>query len=205
MDVIVVTELARALGVLAACGVVALLAASLCGHTPRRPPLGDFDNNEIVDCGVIRSEHQVAPSVVRLRAAFERGLTRTHAARLAQLRRLRALLTENRDAIVAAVRADLGKPDFEILATEYYLLLHEIDEACANLHAWMTPRSVPSPVGVLPARSAIAYEPLGVVLIIAPWNYPVNLALAPLIGSIAAGTICVYKVIALFVRVSVCV
>ena len=70
---------------------------------------------------------------------------------------------------------------------------HEIKTARKNLGKWMRPRKHLSPVLIAPSRSAIHYQPLGQTLIIAPWNYPIQLALSPLVGSIAAGNVTVIK------------
>ncbi len=130
---------------------------------------------------------------LHLRAGFDSGRTRPAAFRLEQLGRLRALLTENSDALERALAADLRKPDPEGYATDIGFALGEIDLARKGLRRWMKPRRVPTPLKVRPAQSRVVPEPLGVVLIIAPWNYPVQLALAPLAAAIAAGNAALVK------------
>src|SRR5690606_42140651 len=129
---------------------------------------------------------RIPERVARLRAAFASGRTRPEAWRREQLERLRALLRENQDALVAALHADLRKPDIEGWSTDVAFTLAEVDLALANLRRWMKPRRVPTPLKLRPARSWVQPEPLGVVLVIAPWNYPIHLALAPLAAAPAA-------------------
>ncbi|MEB2345050.1 MAG: aldehyde dehydrogenase family protein [Deltaproteobacteria bacterium] len=131
--------------------------------------------------------------VARLRATFDAGRTRPAAYRLAQLDRLRALLHENGDALVRALEADLRKPDPEGWVTDVGFAIGEIDIARKQLRRWMKPRRVATPLQIQPARSWIVPEPVGVVLVIAPWNYPVQLALAPLAAAIAAGNAALIK------------
>jgi aldehyde dehydrogenase (NAD+) len=131
--------------------------------------------------------------VARLRASFDAGRTRPLAWRREQLQALRALLTENADALLAALRADLRKPDVESWTTELSFTIGEIDLARKKLHSWAKPRRLPTPLPLQPGRSWLVPEPLGVVLIIAPWNYPLQLALAPLVSALAAGNAAVVK------------
>jgi len=134
------------------------------------------------------------PAVVeRLRAAFEGGHTRPLEWRRSQLQALERMLAERGDALVEALRADLGKPTLEAWATDVGAVRQEAALARKRLARWTRPEKVPTPLQVRPARSRIVREPLGVVLIIAPWNYPVQLLLAPLVGAIAAGNAAVLK------------
>jgi aldehyde dehydrogenase (NAD+) len=129
----------------------------------------------------------------RLRAGFESGRTRSAEWRLGQLERLRALLTENGDTLVRALEADLRKPDPEGWVTDVGFTIGDIDLARKQLRRWMKPRRVGTPLKLQPGRSWLVPEPLGVVLVIAPWNYPVQLALAPLAAAIAAGNCALVK------------
>jgi aldehyde dehydrogenase (NAD+) len=131
--------------------------------------------------------------VARLRAGFASGRTRPAEWRLGQLARLRALLTENTGALVRALETDLRKPDPEGYATDIAFTLGDLDVARKQLRRWMKPRRVGTPLKLQPARSWIVAEPVGVVLVIAPWNYPVQLALAPLAAAIAAGNCALVK------------
>ncbi len=128
-----------------------------------------------------------------LRFSFESGLTRPEAWRREQLRRLRVVLLERASDWEAALHADLGKSSTEAQLTELGFLVAEIDHALAQLSRWMRPRRVSVPVAVQPATAKIVPEPLGVALVIAPWNYPLMLALSPVIGALAAGNAVIIK------------
>ncbi|MFF4657889.1 aldehyde dehydrogenase family protein [Streptomyces sp. NPDC001381] len=132
-------------------------------------------------------------TVARLRAAFAAGRTRPLSWRKAQLRSLRALLTERQTEFAAALHADLGKSATEARLTETGFVVHEIDHTLRHLDRWLRPRRVPVPLSLAPARARTVREPLGTVLIISPWNYPSMLALAPLVGALAAGNCAVIK------------
>jgi len=103
------------------------------------------------------------------------------------------MLVEREADFEAALHADLGKPGIESQITEIGFLLGEIDHTLAHLTKWMHPRKVNVPLVVQPASAKVILEPLGVVLVIAPWNYPLMLALSPVIGAIAAGNAAVVK------------
>ena len=132
-------------------------------------------------------------SIARLRASFDSGKTRPEEWRRGQLERLKAMVEENESAINEALQADLGKSGFEARMTEVGTVLSEIHHAMSRLKSWMEPRRISTPLSNQPGHSRIVHEPLGVVLIIAPWNYPVNLVLTPLIGAIAAGNCAAIK------------
>ncbi|MFJ8109009.1 aldehyde dehydrogenase family protein [Streptomyces sp. NPDC096132] len=141
-------------------------------------------------------EHPTATAgetVTRLRAAFATGRTRPLSWRKAQLRALRTLLTDHRAEFAAALHADLGKSRTEAHLTETGFVVKEIDHTLRHLDRWLRPRRVPVPLTLAPARARTVREPLGTVLIISPWNYPLMLALAPLVGALAAGNCAVIK------------
>jgi aldehyde dehydrogenase (NAD+) len=131
--------------------------------------------------------------VAAAREAFDRGVTKPRAWRVAQLRALRALLVEHEGEIAAALRSDLGKSATEAWVTETGFVVREIDHTVRHLRAWTAPRRVRVPLSLAPGRARVVREPLGVVLVIAPWNYPVQLCLAPLVGALAAGNAVVLK------------
>jgi aldehyde dehydrogenase (NAD+) len=134
------------------------------------------------------------PALVRsVRAAFDSGRTRPMAWRLAQLRGLRRLLTENVAAVEEALRLDLGRPRLEALMAEVHAAVPEVDAAIAGLAAWTAEEAVETPPALLPASSCVQRQPLGVVLVIAPWNYPIALALNSAVAAIAAGNACIIK------------
>ena len=135
----------------------------------------------------------VAKTVAMLRDTFDSGKTRPAAWRKTQLKALRQLLTEGQDEIAEAMRHDLGKAPAEGWVTEVRLVQRELTHMLGHLGAWMRPDHVHVPVVLQPARAKIVAEPLGVVLVIAPWNYPIQLLLLPMAAAIAAGNTVVGK------------
>ncbi|MFC8676520.1 aldehyde dehydrogenase family protein [Streptomyces griseorubiginosus] len=137
---------------------------------------------------------QPADVVARLRATFRSGRTKPVAWRTTQLRRLRELLTENGTELAAALHADLGKSSTEAFRTEIDFTIREIDHTLDHLTDWLRPESAPVPAHLgADATAWTQYDPLGVVLVIAPWNYPAQLLLAPVVGALAAGNAVVAK------------
>ncbi|MFJ9059870.1 aldehyde dehydrogenase family protein [Streptomyces sp. NPDC102409] len=134
-----------------------------------------------------------ADVVARLRAAFRTGRTRDLAWRTDRLTRLRALLTERGDDLAEALRADLGKSRKEAYRTEIDFTVREIDHTLEHLAEWLRPEPAPVPAALAKATASTVQDPLGVVLVIAPWNYPVQLLLAPVAGALAAGNTVVAK------------
>lgn len=113
--------------------------------------------------------------------------------RKSALMRLRNLLEENEAEILEALAKDLGKPSFEAYTAEIYIVLKEISHALRSLKKWMKPKRASAGLLNFPGRARIHYRPRGVVLIIAPWNYPLQLLLSPLVGALAAGNHAVLK------------
>jgi aldehyde dehydrogenase (NAD+) len=134
-----------------------------------------------------------AAVVARARAGYDAGLIRGIEARKAQLRQLHRLLSEGEDALLKALAADLGKPAIEAYSTEIGFTLNEVDHALAHLDAWVRPARVRVPANLRPGRAWTVPEPLGVVAVIAPWNYPVQLAFGPMVAALAAGNAVVLK------------
>ncbi len=134
-----------------------------------------------------------AALVARLRETFDSGKTRPLAWRREQLQAMRKMLTEREPELLEALAADLGKPRLEAWATDIGFVISEIDHALKHLRRWTRPTRVRTPLVTKPARARLVPEPLGVVLVIAPWNYPVQLALAPMVGALAAGNAVVLK------------
>ena len=135
----------------------------------------------------------VAPAVARARELFDSGATRPLAWRLEQLGSLRRMLAERRADFAEALVSDLGKHRTESQLTEIGFVTAEAAHLERNLAAWLRPRRVAVPLAVRPARAWTELTPLGVVLVIGPWNYPVQLLLAPLAGALAAGNTVVLK------------
>lgn len=131
--------------------------------------------------------------VQSLRQTFDSGRTRPLDWRIAQLQALDAMITERADDLIDALAADLGKPVPETRLLELGPIQAEISHTIKHLAQWAAPHKVPTSTNLMPASSKVIPEPLGVVLVIAPWNYPVQLLLTPLIGALAAGNTVLLK------------
>ena len=125
------------------------------------------------------------------RQYFATGATKNLDFRIEQLKKLKAAIKEREPEIIQALNQDLGKPELE--AYIELAVLQDINEAIKNLKSWAKPKKVKTPLTQFPASAYIQSEPLGVVLIISPWNYPFSLMIAPLIGAIAAGNCAIVK------------
>ena len=110
-----------------------------------------------------------------------------------KLERLEAAFLRRRDDIKAALYDDFRKHPSEVDLTEVFPVTSEIKHARRHLSRWMRPHRVSTPMALLGARSYVHYEPKGVVLIIAPWNFPINLTFGPLVAAIAAGNCVMIK------------
>ncbi len=132
-------------------------------------------------------------SLEKMRQYFNGGATRSYAFRKEQLKKLKASILNHEQDLYAALYADLKKSPEEVWATETGMVLAELSTAIKNLRDWMEPESVTTNLLNLPSSSKVLKEPLGVVLIIGPWNYPFQLLINPLIGAIAAGNCVVLK------------
>ncbi|MEN6428994.1 MAG: aldehyde dehydrogenase [Phycisphaerales bacterium] len=124
---------------------------------------------------------------------FASGSTRSFAFRDRMLGRLAEAICDRQEDVLAALAADLGKSKVEGYATEVGLCRAEITYVRKNLKKWMKPRRVPGPKLFPLSRCRVVPEPLGVCLVISPWNYPFALAILPLIACIAAGNCAVLK------------
>ncbi|RKD30545.1 aldehyde dehydrogenase [Thermohalobacter berrensis] len=124
---------------------------------------------------------------------FEKGITKNISFRMEMLKHLKKVILENEKLILKALKDDLNKPPFEAYATEIGIVLDEIDYVIKNLKNWTKPKKVKTPIFHFLSKSFIYPEPYGVVLIIAPWNYPFQLVLSPLIGAIAGGNCAIIK------------
>jgi aldehyde dehydrogenase (NAD+) len=133
------------------------------------------------------SPTEPAAIVEGLRAAFEAGTTTTVRWRREQLLGLQRMLGEQERRFTDALEADLGKSATEAYLTEIGVTNSGLDHILRHLDNWMLPTRVKVPVTQKPGRAEIVHEPLGVVAVIAPWNYPVHLVIAPLAAALSAG------------------
>jgi aldehyde dehydrogenase (NAD+) len=136
---------------------------------------------------------QAESTVERLRRAYASGRTRPLEWRKQQLEQLDRLMQSHEADLAEALARDLGKSRFETVLAETGFVSAEARYALKHLDSWARPRRVPTPLLAQPARSWIRAEPKGVVLIIAPWNYPVSMVFAPLVGALAAGNAAILK------------
>jgi len=132
-------------------------------------------------------------TVTALRRSFDEGLTRPIAWRKEALRAMKRLVAEGEPELLDAMHADLGKPAVEARLTDLSFVQAEVDVMLKHLERWTRPEHVSVPAVQQPGRATIVREPLGVALVIAPWNYPVQLLLVPMAAAIAAGNCVVGK------------
>ena len=127
------------------------------------------------------------------RDSYDRGTTKPAEWRVATLRRMKQLLVEREERLLAALAADFGKPRAEAWLTEIGFAISDIDHTLAHLPLWMKPEKVATPVAFKPGTSYVVPEPVGVTCVIAPWNYPVQLLIVPMVAAVAAGNAVVGK------------
>jgi len=131
--------------------------------------------------------------VAEQRNFFKTGATKSYQSRIDNLKKLKVALVKYESLLHAALKQDLGKPEFEAYLSETGFSLHDITETIGKLKRWMKPKRTFTSLLTQPGSSRIYYLPLGVNLIIAPYNYPINLTFSPLIAAIAAGNTAVIK------------
>ncbi len=135
----------------------------------------------------------ISKLIANQKAFFLTGETKSLSFRKKILLRLKSELIKNEQAIIDALYADFKKPVFESILSETGLVLSELDLTLKKLNTWAKPKRVFPSLLNFPSTDKIYYEPYGTVLVIAPWNYPFQLSLLPVIGAIAAGNTVVLK------------
>lgn len=141
-----------------------------------------MDNREYIDLIVDKQ-----------RSFFNLNFTKNIAFRVEQLEKLKSVILEYEDSIMDSLYKDLGKSQFESYSTEIGMVLSEISHAQKNIKNWSRIKKVKTPITNFKSKSYIYPEPYGNVLIISPWNYPLQLTLSPLVGAIAAGNTALIK------------
>ena len=135
----------------------------------------------------------ISDIICQQREFFNTGKTKDISFRITQLKNLQKAVIDHEAAIIAALKTDLHKSEFETYTTEIALCKKEINYALKQIANWTKPKKANIPLEQLPGFGRIYPEPLGVVLIISPWNYPFQLIIAPLVGAIAAGNCAILK------------
>jgi aldehyde dehydrogenase (NAD+) len=136
---------------------------------------------------------EILEQLAAMRRYFESGITKPYAFRKQQLLVLKRAVIAHEEEIYAALYTDLKKSKEECWVTENGFFLSELNDALRNLRLWMEPEAVSTNLLNLPSGSRVLREPLGVALVIGPWNYPLQLLFTPLLGAIAAGNCVVLK------------
>lgn len=132
--------------------------------------------------------------VFELQMQNRHAMAQTNARQRADmLKALRRSILKHQDAIRTAIQDDFSKHPTETDLTEIYPVTAEIKHALSHIHSWMRPQAVDTPIAMMGTQSEIRYEARGVCLIISPWNYPVQLALLPIVSAIAAGNTVILK------------
>ncbi len=124
---------------------------------------------------------------------FKTNATKSVEFRINMLQKLKKVIRDNEKQILSALYEDLSKSEAEGYLTEIGIVYGEIHEALKNVKKWSKPKRVRGSLGIFPAKSYVYSEPYGVVLIMAPWNYPFNLSLSPLVAAIASGNCAIIK------------
>lgn len=132
-------------------------------------------------------------SLNSMRRYFESDATQSYSFRKEQLKKLKQAILKYEKELYEALNADLKKSPEESWVTELGMVIAEINAAIKNLHQWMKPKKVATNLLNFPSSSYVMNEPMGVALIIGPWNYPFQLLINPLVGAIAAGNCTVLK------------
>lgn len=135
----------------------------------------------------------ISEQVNHLRSHFNSGATRPYSWRVTQLNQLKKMLVEQESAFLTALKQDLSKCEYEAWTSEIGYTVSDIEHTIKSLKKWMKPRKVSTPLVAQPGKSYQLPEPLGTVLIIGAWNYPIQLVLGPLVAAIAAGNCAVMK------------
>ncbi|WP_096270529.1 aldehyde dehydrogenase [Paucisalibacillus globulus] len=136
---------------------------------------------------------QIKEIVQAQRDFYLSGATKSYKFRIDMLRSLRSMLEKYEKSIYKALKQDLNKSTFDTFTTELGFLYNEIKHTESNLKEWMKDEAIDAPLTHKGTKNFIRKEPYGVSLIISPWNYPLQLAIAPAIGAIAAGNTVVIK------------
>ncbi|CAM4114452.1 aldehyde dehydrogenase [Gillisia hiemivivida] len=137
--------------------------------------------------------HNISSVLTSQRSFFKEGKTKEVTLRIEKLKLLKSVIEEHESEICEALFQDFKKPEFESVLSETAFIISELDYIIKKLKGWSKPKKVSSSLINFPSSDYIYSEPYGACLIIAPWNYPFQLAISPLMGAIAAGNTVVLK------------
>jgi aldehyde dehydrogenase (NAD+) len=138
-------------------------------------------------------EHIILDHFESQKAFFGTNATKDVGFRLTQLKKLKSAILKYQPKIEDALWADLHKSKEEAFMTEIALVLGELNHHISHLKKWAKPKRVKTPFHLLPSQSKVIFEPLGVALVVAPWNYPFQLLFNSLIGAMSSGCCCILK------------
>lgn len=144
----------------------------------------------------------IAPKIQLIKNTFASGKTKSLDWRVEQLKQIKKMVIEQQDKIFVAMQQDLGRCDMESWTAELGGVISEVDHSVKHLKKWMKPRKVSTPIVAQPGKSYILPEPLGSILIIGAWNYPLLLVLSPLVAAVSAGNCALIKPSELSVNMS---
>jgi aldehyde dehydrogenase (NAD+) len=141
----------------------------------------------------VRNRVDFADQLATLRQIHASGRTRSLEWRIAQLKGINAMLEERESVFAEVLASDLGRGAFDAWFGDLASTKGEVDFALKHLKSWVKPQRIRVPLSQRPGSARVQYEPLGVVLVIGPWNYPVYLSLGPMVAALAAGNAVVLK------------
>lgn len=136
---------------------------------------------------------EIQKLVLNQRAFFNTNATKSVEFRVNQLKRFREILQANEELIYESIYEDFGKSKFETYISELGMLYHEINSCIKQVKKWSKRKRVPTNLANFPARSFIIPEPLGCVLVIGAWNYPIQIALIPVVSALSSGNTVILK------------
>ena len=149
--------------------------------------------NKVLVINNMNTIESISNIVLRQREYFLTNETKSIDFRLKQLKKLKQAVEKYSDDIYEALWKDLHKCKEEAFLTELSIVINEINDHIKHLKKWAKPKKVKTPLYLMPSKSYVMYEPFGIALIIAPWNYPFHLMFAPLVGAISSGCCAVLK------------
>ncbi len=141
----------------------------------------------------LTTDAEIESIVIRLRNTFDSGKTRPYAWRKSQLKAMSEMIGDNGREFIQALEDDTGRPSFEAWTGDLMCAQNEINSMLKGLKAWMKPIRLKTPIDFFPSKACRWPDPLGVTLLMAPWNYPLELIMKPLVGAVGGGNCAICK------------